>query len=913
MRKISSTVVGIPLRQTSPAAIERFLVQKVRDDLGEFSNLAVIKPAIRVDKEDGDLSGNITDGFGNVMLDVSGVKVHIPFIIHQKELLPFDVIRMGDQEVTYDISKLRRIVNGIDKKIKEKSEDESLDGPGSEIANPKDVPSHNGFLGSIMRIRDSHSTRDVNGVGLWDGMDFGTMDDFRLGKQASADVDVMEVFEDAVEKIASVKVYDQQAVDLFLEDFEKRAEEAAEGLLKTAAEDVSESFDKSKVQREMAKLDERKLVDVGRVKSGNDIKFPVSIDASFEYRNGRVYHKLQHWGKDEKRFTPVTNLKSIVLDSKGGYKFLRSNDNFMTTLDAPSNFKLHEVEAKSLETGKVYAVEIDTETLSYPFSVSSSYRKRNAEEGLIISVPERAINKSHTNDFLYNTLFVDSFDCSEILPSKSTEHDYVTTRDFTIVVSRKNIDKVVQLDEAGLREYIQLQADDHDDAKLAARMAAHYSGICYIVPQSMLFFELSKNILGYFKRPDGLFTETPFTKTAAFNNGNYTNLIVEKSSKPRLYAVEFQYTDEISGDTTATSYNLKKHKFSGLSEMQARKMLSDLGYDERQKEMFFEIVKRNGRNARFDLSDATKAKQLAPSDKAKSKTKTALGNIINSTLNARNFTPIFSDVISDGLTGMVSNAVPNSIEWVKKWDDLTKTSYETALEVEKIATQLNGPTWHELAMLTNLKHRLDKMASEVWKGAYLHGTEEVFEKVASLQPAIEKQAQNLISFNRQQILNYDKAPVDPRLVKQAVAELDGLSRYACVHEVLKKNDFLSKEAGFFNTRKVLKADIADYGNRIGDIRKELDNLQYKYRDSSIYLRSLQGSKKNTADKELKVQGQLNDLKDQIMSKVDDLNVAVGEKNLLEGSIRSQNLGIGAAVGLPGLAAMSYGYQDLKNK
>lgn len=906
MIKISQTVVGIPLRQTSPAAIERYLVEKIRAELGEFHDLVKINPVLRIDQADGDLSGNITNGFGVALLDVHGSSVQLPFIIHNKELLPFDVIRMGESEVSYDISKLRKIVNALDKKAKEGGV-EGDDGETMEFVDHKDVPpSRNGFLGTIMDMRNDHAATGGYGHSPYEQLGFGTMDDERLLKGASANLDVLEVFEETIEKIANVSSYSTEIIDEYLTEIEKQAEQAAEEAIYSVT-DSEESFEKSAVTREMDRLKNEKLVDISRVRSGNNIRFPIAESNTFEYRNGRVYHKLRRWS-DQKGVAP--KIKSLVVDSKGGYKFVRSTEKVMVTLEDTQNFDLSHSEARTLKVEHLYTTEINPEEAAMPFLVKSSFRKNQSTGGY--SMPMYMDGDENVQTVLNNTLFSDALNCEEYLATSYSDNSWTNHQGFSILVSKDpSLDKVLHLNHASIEEYIETKTTSPDDKRLVNSFLSYtYHGDYYVVPAKLKFIHLEKTLTGTFSKPDGYFTEGPFAKTAAYNSSDSATLFVEKDSKPKKYGIKWQYAQEAERFGNAPTYNFEKKKMEGLSEAQAKKVLQDLGYDFRQVETFLEITQRNGRSASFRLPDIAKAKSVAPKDQAKNKAKKAFSNISNHTLNAQNFLPVFTDVISDSASDLITNVLPKTIEWTRKWDDMTKAAYETAVEIEKVAGELNGATWHELSALTNLKYRLDKMASEIANGAYLSGADEVFESVKQLEPAIEKQAKDLISFNRKQILNYDKPPVNPLLIKQAVAALDGLSKYASVHETLKKKDELTKEAGLF--KKINPKDVEQFSTMINQTQKTIDELSNEFTNKHIYLRTLRSKKSNTTSKELVVEQRIDELKSKIDNEIQKKNQMVESKNKLFADQRDDNRKKVGAIGLPGIAAISYGFESAKD-
>jgi hypothetical protein len=274
-------------------------------------------------------------------------------------------------------------------------------------------------------------------------------------------------------------------------------------------------------------------------------------------------------------------------------------------------------------------------------------------------------------------------------------------------------------------------------------------------------------------------------------------------------------------------------------------------------------------------------------------------------LNSKNFMPMFEDTISGGMAQVLATTVPSSVNAAKKADAMFswKESAEVALEMEKVATKLNGPTWHELSAMLNLKHRLDKLAYEIEQGNHLYQGHEVFEKVASFKELIEKQAAQLIDFNRKQQLRTNSYLVRPSHVKQAVAQLDGLYRYASFG---KKKD-LEKEAGLFQPSQAL-SDASKY---VSNMSKQVRQLQVNFDNANASLRAVmhEGSDSPAVKQALS----------NVQKAEEDLNKGVEElKNLhsnhgdIKQSESMKNIGIASAVGVPGLVGLGYSNEALKD-
>lgn len=783
-RGLIKTASGIAMNNSSPAAIEEALVSQLQEALGQWKDVVRIKPFLQIDEEDADLTGNVRNAFGAVQLSLFGVNLYIPFIIVDKMLLPFDTIRMGEQEVPYDYSKLRRLVNAIETKSKSGKADDDDPFKTMEVAKFEDVQPNNGFLGTIMGIRDTARMR--NGLGLdnpWDGPGFGDIDDDRVMRQAST-VDVLNEFHEVMEKIANVKVYTKNQLEEFEQQLLKQAEQEVEEELEKVAEST-DTIEAASVRRDMLQLDAEKLVNVHRIASGNNLAFPIFEGGRFEYRSGRVYRNFDSWFKNSSGFSSG-KLGALVIDSKAGYRFLKSGDPFMASTREPGYFELETEGAKALKDAEMYTYEKDHTTLFNPFTVKSSFLQDKLNDGIVVSVREIArTNGHHVPSRTSNSLFFDAFKCFEVMPGNWTgaSAEFASgNKPFFIVISKDHkIKQPTFMNQKELMEYVVQHAADPQDAMLAKQVIHFTNDTCIIVPENLPFFKLEKNITYFYTRPDGLFKEGPMSKTAAYGGLNQATLVLENGRNPKVYGVKWQHSvpTKVENDIEAT--RLEKRSKNGMSEAQAKSMLRKLGFDYRTQEKFFEITNRNGRSATFNLPNPSLASQVSGPDVAKDKVNKKMKGIANSLLNSQNFMPLMENAVADGLSSVVAGAFPsavNAVHNVANFMDFSKQSMETALGVEKIATKFNGAQWHELSALLNMKHRLDKLAAEMEEGSYLQNGREVFEKVAELKPVIEKKASELIQFNRDQLIRTDSYLVEPSLVKHAIAELDGLYVYA---------------------------------------------------------------------------------------------------------------------------------------
>ncbi|PGQ88208.1 hypothetical protein [Priestia megaterium] len=898
------------LKNSSPAAIEEYLVSLMNDALGSWRDVVKVKPYLRIDEEDADLSNNVKNGFGAIELTAYGVKLYIPFIISDKTLLPFDTIRMGDQEISYDYSKLRRVINAIEHKAKE--EDEGSEGSHTmELADFDDVQYNNGFLGSIMQIRDNHRNKDGRNDDEYRGPGgFGTVDETRMMRMAS-DIDVFEGFHEVMEKIADVQTFTPSQLEAYEKHLLKEAEkEELESFEKTAAEQT-ETLDAAKIKRDMMKLEDEKLFNVHRAASGNNIAFPLYEDNRVEFRVGRVYRNFESWFKNTSNYSS-NRLGALVLDTKGGYHILKSNEAFMASTRQPDSVELPTTHAKSLEVGPMYILEKDSGTVFNPFIIENTWMRDVLNDGIVLSVRESMSDPSFRARTA-NSLLSDVYECKEVSPgrySNSVMAGFGNER-FSIVVTKDpTVTEPMAMSYEEVQRYIVENAQDMEDAKLAKNML-FYTKDCVVIHEDFPFFKAQKNIKGFYTRPDGLFNEGPLAKTASYEGQNKATLIVKKDRNPKTYAVKWSFTKADKGSDGVESTKLEKRYQDGLSKQQAQSLLGSLGFDYRTQAKFFEITDRNGRSATFNIRSSERASQASPTDKANSKVKKKMSGIANSMLNSSNFTPIMADTVAGGISSALGTLAPGTINAAHNVGDFLgmKQAESTAYEIEKVATQLNGSEWHELSALLNMKYRLDKLAQSVMDGNYLYKGTEPFKKVAAFKPVIEKKASDLIDFNRKQLLNTTSYLVKPSLVKEALSQLDGLYAYASSFQDEKKKTTIEKQAGLFNGKAKQELKLLD--GTIDSLKQNAEAATRNFSDKHAQLRALMyGDINKPALEQASVEVQ--QAKDQMNQSISSLQEAMRQRDGVHEGIAKKNMGLAAGVGVPGLAGLSYINEEAKD-
>lgn len=784
-----SRVHGIPLPQSNPAAVERFLVERVRADLGkDVGTLATIQPKLQIDREDDDLSGNVSNAYGVVQVNAGGKEITLPFMIVDKELIPFDSIMFQNEEVGYSPMRLQRIVAALDRRAKEGDDEEG------EVVKHEDIGYDNGFLGSVMDIRDAEYNRNNAARGdLWSGPTFGVMDDARMINQTAGE-DATDVLEKVAHAIEQRKVIPGEQVESFLDHIEKTA--AAE-----IGTDYKKTLEEQRAKRSIDVIANAKLTDVSNARSGNNIVFPTysgtNQAAQFEETRGRVYHKVRPLPRNARQSAfeapDVLKLKSVVIAASGDYRFLEASDKFMITPKDPGIVKLRIKNADAMIGDRLYTFEYEHDEIAKPFMILKSFTD-DVVNRTFVAEPERPTNTKRTDVLnTATTVFRDLYTASEI-----GRNNAMYGSSFLIAVTDHKVEggmKIMTSDE--FEKFIADYATGSKDIWLANSVIGEMSPAnrppVILLNTKFEVFELRDAIVGHYKTPNGLLAEGPLEKTAAYEAQNKVYLDVVRDSKPRKYRLKWTFANQDNG-----MYKMDRRVVQNLSEDEAKQYLLALGFNHGKTQTMMEIAHRTGRGAVMSLPDIQKAQRIAKEDVGRGRREKAMEGVARNTLNWQSFSNVFSDVMADGLA-LVGASVTPVANANEKAHDFFKNSYEVALEAEKLAASTKGPHWNEIATLLNAKYRLDKVAQELYEGNYIQDEVGIFKEAEAFLPYIEKQARQLRDFNRVQHKQLkDKPLVDYDFIKRALHQLDGLYGYATLE---KTASFKNVVGGFFSTGK----------------------------------------------------------------------------------------------------------------
>lgn len=871
------TVYGTPLKQSHPAEVEKFILDKIRADIGKELMLSVeLRPTFEIERAPGDLSGDLTNAYGTIEVRCGKEACYVPFMIVDKTLSPFEVIRKGKQEVGYAPERMRNIIQNLLLKRDEADDD-------AELVKREDVTSNNGFLGTVMTIRDDENMKNMYGQDYrQDG--FGVLDQARLFNKRAENVDTFDILEKVAETIEGATFISNEEVERFLDHVEKEAAEApyAFEMDKTAA------YEEEKAKRAASIIADTRLVNYDRHRSGNNVLIPIldqqDTTTHFENVQGRVYTKFASL------LGSKITLDGLVVTSGRKYRVLQKGNRLMTYRDqAPTMFEPHDVRVRSLQVNRLYTMEQEEDTAVVPFRIKDSFVK-SFRNHYTVGQSDTKVT-SAIND--PNTVFQDLMSAQEYSAIRPVTFGILVT-DLVKEPTYRTFDQ--------LAAFIDQHAKNEDDHWLAKMMIKTFPNERFVLmPSDALVIDLVEPLKHTYDKPESLVSNEMLSKSAAYQNQNKLILRSEGYRKPERFTVEWSFI-ESNGKGPERTEKLRRSTERGLSKDAANNLLLLLGSTHAQTKMMFLTIRRTGQQSIVPLPDYQKARDLARDEMGRKEKMRRKQSLLSRTLNNQTFGRDLSNVVAFGVATAIDTA--GGGDSMAKLDSFMKQSASFAGEMEKIATGFKGEQWMELAVLANVKHRLDKVACAIESGHYVSDADDVFDSVRPLLPQIEKIAKELIPYNRLQHTSNQVQQVDASIIKEAQDMLDVLYGYA----TLEKQAHVVSDMGqsLKNVALQGKKKVHDFLNPFESNLKQADaHVESTYAD---YLESAVEHGSGQAADSSRLMAAQDTLRDAYQGRTDVLQ----QQAQHDGKLRGVALLGASGVALPG-AAGYIGYQSQQER
>lgn len=798
-------IAGNVMADSSPSGIEDFLMLKMKDVLANEMADIKIEPILKIQDYDDSLSGNVKNGFGAVVINVKGHQLYIPFIVKEKEFLPFDSIRMGDQQVAYEDKKLRKLVQALREVKSEVNESEDFE--TMVLGDTDHLPYDNGFLGTIMQTRDqAYQQSRRNGSGRHSVHSFGNAEEHDdLLRYASEKIDPLEVLEDVHEKIANIAISTEEDIEKVANEVRTRAIKEYDEVIN--AKQTARPDKTAERVKEMA--DQIELVEHTIVENGKSIEFPLVTATSQSRANGTLFKDLRrlstiagpnrkygpNFSKGSVAVGHNKGFNSLIIDNKGVFKLIHDKDTVLVYKDKKlADNKLITAKAGVMKADRhnFYSLVLDPEKrkISAPFKVARDFKSAKEENGKIKSDYDLTRDGGTFFTSVQSTLFANvlllddsilgqenSFDNANILCVIAREGSGIDEGIFSFDELRKNIfdkaahERDINVSMAMIKEVSYTNDDDRIIVVKPETGVIQFKGV------GLQTVSDKKELFG-------------FDKSAAFDSKS--RIIIETSiaDKEKPYSLKVEYAkpeglEEIGGVVS----KLEERDLGFVTEPVLRDTLSNLGIAHRQIDEAIKNTRRTTGKVHIPYRDHERLMAIEVARPDENAVKKFVQGVVNSTLNPANFKPVAEDVIADSITDIAQTILMHKVA----------STFDVAAEFEKIANEKRDVFHVELAAALNINHQLTKLAAEVLNGGYVHNAKEVYEAAEPLLKTASELATDVY---------YEFKHTNNELYKQANYELDNLVQQ------------LHIGLGVFKKASVAKG-IATLGKSVDSVKKKL--------------------------------------------------------------------------------------------
>lgn len=361
-------LASLQLDDASPEGIEMFLKQYMFNELAFFPdkvNISVNLQPMETAQAGALSQGNfdVINATGAVNLDYSGITIQIPFIIRDKEILPFDTIQVGNESAVYTRENIRNILVNVKNRVETQS----------AVATPY-ATNVNNSLSAFVGVDSKLNDNPLADIGYMEEM-LRIQSELGNSSQTGQALGVYSsIIEDLLEKTANIqKVHNNYAA--MEKDLISKYKVNAE---KLASEDYIEDEElrirKDAILDEVY-LDSIQLADIQILKNGAKFVYFEKDGNTLATVPARLFTLLVGAnGQSNKR---------LVVTADGRYKLLKPGEKFMYSpaKDVPV-FDIPETNIDGLNPGDSFTFNING-AHSVPMVVTKVIS--GAEHGLNVS------------------------------------------------------------------------------------------------------------------------------------------------------------------------------------------------------------------------------------------------------------------------------------------------------------------------------------------------------------------------------------------------------------------------------------------------------------------------------------------------------------------------------------------------
>jgi hypothetical protein len=321
---------GIVIYQPTVENIEDFLRKYILNELTVYNKKVEVGINIKPDTFNMSKPEYVDEGSGTVFLTVNNngekVNLELPFLIHEGELIPFDVIQMGKQRVPYNRDNLKKIITGIEEKRKPLSPVQEFE-PYKKLEKLVNPSSSTGFMNDVIKIREQQSFRNTQGGNIY----------------VSAEVKIDE----CLEKLASMSPVTEEDFKALESSIRDLVVERERELLEKEAAEVKKTDD-TKMATIFQKVSDIPFVNAYSLPHGTIVAFPMVTGKEATMEKGIIIDKYLPIAKDAPKKV------KILLSAHGKMKILESGEKFLCVKTPGTGFHLPYSNFENLDQRDVF-------------------------------------------------------------------------------------------------------------------------------------------------------------------------------------------------------------------------------------------------------------------------------------------------------------------------------------------------------------------------------------------------------------------------------------------------------------------------------------------------------------------------------------------------------------------------------
>lgn len=824
---------GINIYQPTIDNIEEFIQKYLMNELAFYPKLSKIGIQFVPKRFDSTHPDYVSEGSGTAIVRVEDALIELPFIVIDGELVPFDVIKLGNQRVPYSRENLKRIIGGIEK-VKVNKDPAKEFTPYIKLDKAVNPSSSLGFLGDVLKIQEQYANRGMSGnMYVTSGEEF---------------------INAAIEKLANLKPLTKNDLDL----------------LETSIRDVVVEMEVSKLQKEASQMN----LDDTNAEMGNvynlfqkvkDIPF---VNAS-SLPNGSVVtfpqiHELPKQGKE------IESSKGIIIDNYmdfAGYvpskktkvilsqdgmrycsmKILDNKDPFMCISSPKESFHLPLQTLDTVEERDII-MAFDGNKALYPCVVNRISERTmdpNGEVGYGIpscigeskpfsstatgrtTIKTYHLTPIHHDPKVYNLFADDGMDHgNEKIFDDRINITLTTLSGAKFLEMPYNEFIKNKAEELGLDELHIMKLAPKCDLTIGvpAKNGRGYMGtkdtnVVFCTDENTKVIVIKSLISGYLKRPEDLENFA--------NNSNFEFAVNEKTASDSNEYVEIRsigqeepmFEAKVSHiDKTKKVFKTVNRSFK-LKEVPLREMLRVLGFSVTK---IAEIVSRakSENYAKYELPMGSDPSRLVGGQ---------IGSMVQDKMNVAK-SKILDSGVSDALAAEVLGSLlaaavlGGGATGEKVYNTAKKFASESAalsVEFEKLAQERKSDSMLKVATLMSVASMFNEKVAEVAGGKVQYAKlNDVINDIVLAKPYMEKVAEELINLKVAQYVNRNHI-VNPNYIQSAVQQIDYMYKTAeCLYNHLDKIAIslggVGKAVGAFGRRLVGKETEAEATKRALD-------------------------------------------------------------------------------------------------